>query len=311
MPMCLQLWQVRPRARPRPGHAPRHESYLLGTGLLVPLFHRLAVPSLPRSCCEGACSPCRTRSRPRGWWGSAAASPGSHLLPSGLWAVLANCASLVASARGMSCLALQPVGGSVLLSGGHVCFSRPILLTACGREVSPRLQQGWGRPQSLWHLCSGGSEWMTQGMHCRLGGVLAAADAVASGSLTGAALLCHWDWGSHPALRLDVAPRGEGACAPCSWPSRALPFLILAAPAASALRAAHGGVGRCGRRDAPGQRGCGCQAGGPGGRGCSQAPEGTHRIRSRSLETLSVSLPNRVRIPSEPRVETGCTNLSR
>ena len=61
MPMCLQLWQVRPRTRPRPGHAPGRESCLLGMGLLVPLFYGLAIPSPPHSCCKGACSPNRTR----------------------------------------------------------------------------------------------------------------------------------------------------------------------------------------------------------------------------------------------------------
>ncbi|KAJ1074212.1 hypothetical protein K5549_019855, partial [Capra hircus] len=68
MPMCLQLWQVRPCARPRPSHAPGRESCPLGTVLLVPLLLCLAMPSLPSSCCEDAC-------RPRGRWGSAGPPP--------------------------------------------------------------------------------------------------------------------------------------------------------------------------------------------------------------------------------------------
>ena len=83
-------------------------------------------------------------SRPPGWWGSAAAFLGSHVPPSGLWAVLANCASLVASARGTSCLALQLVGGSVLLSSSRVCLSRPTLLTACGRRCLRGCSGGGG-----------------------------------------------------------------------------------------------------------------------------------------------------------------------
>ena len=74
MPMCLQLWQVRPCARPRPSHAPGRESCPLGTVLLVPHLLCLAMPSLPSSCCEDAC-------RPRGRWGSAATSWGATCCP--------------------------------------------------------------------------------------------------------------------------------------------------------------------------------------------------------------------------------------
>lgn len=58
--------------------------------------------------------------------------------------------------------------------GGLSAVQRPCpphsadLLTTRGREASPRLRRGWGRPRSPRHLCSGGSEWTAQGTHSRV-----------------------------------------------------------------------------------------------------------------------------------------------
>ena len=167
MPMCLQLWQVRPRAWPRPSHAPGRESCPLGTVFLVPLLHHCAIPSLPRSCCKGAC-------RPLGQWGQRQPPWGATCCPlvcvGPVGAVLAHRASHVASDCGTSCLALQPVGGSAL-SSGRVLLAWPILMTIRSQEASPRLWRGWGQPRSPGRQCSGGSEWTAQGMPSRVQGV--------------------------------------------------------------------------------------------------------------------------------------------